>query len=79
MSACSSRTAGGAVKPFMRSAAFLLLQLRVSVPYALLAALRFSLPPQRRHHIIMGGCRTHARMIRGRFGIRLRSAEAASV
>ncbi|WP_341678147.1 lysophospholipid acyltransferase family protein [Niveibacterium sp. SC-1] len=54
---------------FLRSALFLLLQLVVTVPYALLAVLTFPFKPFTRYHIIMGWCRLNVWMIRHVLGI----------
>ncbi|WP_374601433.1 lysophospholipid acyltransferase family protein [Niveibacterium sp.] len=72
MSRRPDRAAFLPIGPLLRSAVFLLLQLVVTVPYALLAMLTFPFPPQRRYHIIMGWCRINVRMIHAILGIRWR-------
>ncbi|MCX9157722.1 1-acyl-sn-glycerol-3-phosphate acyltransferase [Niveibacterium sp. 24ML] len=72
MKSAADGSALSLIGPLLRSALFLLLQLLVTVPYALLAVLSFPLPAQRRYHLIMGWCRVNVRMIQRILGIRWR-------
>jgi 1-acyl-sn-glycerol-3-phosphate acyltransferase len=49
---------------FCRSVLFLFLQVLVTIPYAFLSMATYPFAPRTRYHIIMGWCRTNAKMIR---------------
>ncbi len=54
---------------FCRSVLFLLLQVLVTILYALLSMATFPLAPQVRYYIVMGWCRVNAWMVRTVLGI----------